>query len=170
MGLFGDLFGKAAEDLVKNTLQNAFGNQPQNAQQRNAAYTPPPIQQPAPQQQPVQNDADSYWDRIPDEENLFRFQGPYYQYFAQIFATEFPSYRVQQEPARGRDAVIFTFWAGEQTALVVEILSSNSSAKKLRADCQRANIPYLRFYYGHWGWWNTRSYVVGRTRNALGLY
>lgn len=163
MGLFGDLFGKAAEELVKNTLQNAIGNQPQ----RSAAPTPPPIQQPI--QHPMQETAGSYWDVIPDEENLFRFSGSYQQYFSQIFTAEFPSYRVQFEQAKGRDAAIFTFWAGAQKALVVEVISSNSSAKKLRADCQRANIPYLRYYYGHWGWWNTRSYVVNRTRAALGL-
>ena len=28
-------------------------------------------------------------------------------------------------------------------------------------------IPYLRFYYNHEGWWNTRSYVTRRIANAL---
>ena len=30
-------------------------------------------------------------------------------------------------------------------------------------------IPYIRFYYDHEGWWNTKSYVIRRTSEALGI-
>ena len=48
-------------------------------------------------------------------------------------------------------------------------MSENSEANKLRASCRAQGLPYVRFYYDHDGWWNTRSYVAGRTRAALGL-
>ena len=54
-----------------------------------------------------------------------------------------------------------------QKALVVELLSRSSAAAKLRRDCQREGIPYLRYYYDYEGWWNTRSYVTRRTAQAL---
>ncbi len=48
-------------------------------------------------------------------------------------------------------------------------MSESCEAKKFRDDCVRAGTPYLRFYYDHDGWWNTRSYVAGRIRGALKL-
>ena len=48
-------------------------------------------------------------------------------------------------------------------------MSENSEANKLRSACRAQGLPYVRFYYDHDGWWNTRSYVVSRTRAALGL-
>ena len=159
MGLLSDLFGKDAENLVKSVIQNAAQQGAQRAVQQSA-----PIQHDAP---PVQEE-NSYWDVIPAEENLFNFNGPYFLYFEKVFTEEFPQYRVEREAAKGRKAAIFTFWDGARKALVVEVMGNTSTAKKLRADCQAAGIPYLRYYYGHWGWWNTRSYVVNRTRTALG--
>ena len=51
--------------------------------------------------------------------------------------------------------------------VVVPILPDSSETKKLRRECQAQGVPYLRFYYDHEGWWNTRSYVTRRTRDAL---
>lgn len=104
---------------------------------------------------------------MPAEENQFNYGGPYTSYFESIFAAEFPEYRVERE-ARGPRSTVYTFWRGTERALVVELLSRKSSARKLRSDCGRAGVPYLRYYYDYEGWWNTRSYVVNRTRTALG--
>ena len=160
MGLLGDLFGQAAEDLIKNAVQNA-ANQPAKQPMRDIPQEP--VQQPV-----MQSAGDSYWNTVPQEECLWTFQGPYFLYFEKVFTESFPQYRTEREAAKGRKAVIFTFWNATEKALCVEIVAGNSSAKKFRAECQAAGIPYLRFYYGHWGWWNTRSYVENRVLNALG--
>ncbi len=47
-------------------------------------------------------------------------------------------------------------------------MSETSSAQRVRKACAAENVPYLRFYIDHDGWWNTRSYVTGRIRAALG--
>ena len=103
----------------------------------------------------------------PQEEGQYTFAGSYEEYFAQLFAAEFPGCAVTRERPRNRDAVIFTFTRAGSTALVVEVISESSNPKKLRQDCAAAGIPYLRFYHNHPGWWNTRSYVLGRVNGAL---
>ena len=67
----------------------------------------------------------------------------------------------------GKLRIIYTFYGAAGKALVVEIMPSSSSSKKIRSDCQKTGIPYLRYYYDYDGWWNTRSYVTRRTRDAL---
>ena len=62
---------------------------------------------------------------------------------------------------------VFTFWDGTKKALVVELMPQSSSAQKQRKVCAAEGTPYLRYYYDHDGWWNTRSYVVRRTHAAL---
>ena len=52
---------------------------------------------------------------------------------------------------------------------MVEITAQSADIRKLRRDCERAGMPYLRFYYNHDGWWNARSYVVKRIKTALGI-
>lgn len=110
----------------------------------------------------------SWGDEMPAEENQFNFNGPYHAYFEQIYLAEFPEYRLAKVVNRYSSSTVFTFWNGSRQALVVELLSENSSTKKLRQNCLQAGIPYLRFYHNHYGWWNTRRYVVSRTRAALG--
>ena len=111
---------------------------------------------------------DSWGDVMPSEENQYSFNGTYVEYFDRVFHEEFPSYRIEHAPApNGRRATIFTFYNAQGKALVVELMSESSEAKKLRKECAAENIPYLRFYYDHHGWWNTRSYVVKRTLAAL---
>ena len=111
---------------------------------------------------------DSWGDVMPPEENQYSFNGSYVEYFDKVFREEFPSYRIEHAPApKGRRATIFTFYNAQGKVLVVELMSENSVARMLRQECAAENIPYLRFYYDHQGWWNTRSYVVRRTLAAL---
>ena len=110
----------------------------------------------------------SWGDEMPKEENQFNFNGTYEQYFEGIFRSEFASYRIEKEVvARGHRRLIFRFFEGDRNALVVEIMPSVSESKKLRSDCRAQGVPYLRYYHDHEGWWNTRSYVVRRTSEAL---
>lgn len=104
----------------------------------------------------------------PAEENSFTYPGGYLPYFDMVFRTEFPEYDVQYTRGANDRIAVFTFRRGGETVLIVELMNSACSAKKLRADCARQGIAYLRYYYDHEGWWNTRSYVTGRTRRALG--
>ena len=86
-----------------------------------------------------------------------------------MFVEDFPAYRFEKSyiDDYGKHRVIYTFYSGEAKDLVVELMTESSEAVKFRNDCVKAGIPYLRFYYDHEGWWNTRSYVVGRIRNIL---
>lgn len=111
----------------------------------------------------------SWGERMPNEPNQYNFPGSYLQYFEDIFNREFAAYRVVREQNPRTDkTTVYTFFEGARTALVVEILSRRADVQKLRSDCQRNRIPYLRFYYDYDGWWNARSYVVNRIRKALG--
>ena len=111
---------------------------------------------------------DSWGPVMPDEPNQFNYSGSYLDYFTEIFQTEFPGYRVARKVGTSAKPVtVFTFWDGDRKALVVELMPQSSEAKKLRRDCAQEGIPYLRYYYDHEGWWNTRSYVIRRTKAAL---
>ena len=110
----------------------------------------------------------SWGPMMPDEENQYNYPGSYVEYFAHVFREDFPGYRVTHEQPAKRRATVFTFWsAAGAKALVVELLPESSEAKKLRNECRAMDIPYLRFYYDHEGWWNTRAYVDQRVRGAL---
>lgn len=109
----------------------------------------------------------SWGETMPDEENQYNFNGTYIEYFDQIFKNEFSEYRVEQESLRKGKITVFTFWKDSTKALVVELLSENSQAENTRFQCIREKIPYTRFYYNHHGWWNTKAYVIKRTRDAL---
>ena len=111
---------------------------------------------------------DSWGPVMPAEPNQFNYGGTYLDYFTGIFQTEFPEYRVARKVgASAKPVTVFTFWDGDRKALVVELMPQSSAAKKLRRDCAQQGIPYLRYYYDHEGWWNTRSYVIRRTKAAL---
>lgn len=107
----------------------------------------------------------SWGPEMPDKPNQFNYSGTYKEYFSEVFNTAFPGYRIESED-KGR-ATIFTFWSGGSEALVVELMTEKSSACKLRDECRKNRIPYLRYYYDHDGWWNTREYVIQRTGKAL---
>lgn len=171
MGLLSKLLGgdkeleKAAKDILNGILSNAQQNPAPAKQPQNAAAA-------APEARPVVKKASpsgfSWGEEMPDEENQFNYNGSFVQYFEGIFRAEFPNYRLEREDIGGKKRVIFTFFDGARKALVVELMPQSSASKKLRENCAAAGIPYLRYYYDHDGWWNTRSYVVTRTRKALG--
>ena len=111
---------------------------------------------------------DSWGPEMPDEPNQFNYDGTYLEYFTEIFETEFPEYRIESlSSAANKPVTVFTFWKGDEKALVVELMPQSSEARKQRTDCAKLGIPYLRYYYDHDGWWNTRSYVIRRTKAAL---
>lgn len=112
----------------------------------------------------------SYGPQMPAEENQFSFRGSYVEYFEKVFREAFPEYAIEkheQQVSRVSSTMIFTFRKQIFTKLVVELMSENCSSGKMQRDCRAAGIPYLRFYYDHEGWWNTKSYVIGRAKAAL---
>ena len=166
MGLFDKLFGgdkkaeKSALDFLKALAGNGKSEQkPQSNAQPEKKPEPQPVRQTA-------YESDDPYENIPAEENQYTFKGSYIEYFAHIFREDFPEYRAEYERPDERRTV-FTLYKGGAKALVVELLTEKSSVKKLRKQCQNEGTPYLRFYYDHDGWWNTRSYVTERTRRAL---
>ena len=169
MSLLSKLFGGAANE-AKKQAQNALKQAEQlrtagGAQMRHASS--------GQRTRSTQASVDpSYWDTMPDEECQYSYPGPYADYFEHLFREEFPNYSLDKQVrvnSAGNERTIFSFFSGERKALVVELMTERSSATSIRTQCAKAGIPYLRFYYDHRGWWNTRSYVTGRVRAALGL-
>ncbi len=109
----------------------------------------------------------SWGEEMPAEENQYNYNGTYEEYFTEIFNSEFPEYVVMKESVRDGRALCFSFAKDGRTALIVEVMSEKSNAQKLRNTARREGVPYLRYYYDHHGWWNTRKYVTERTRAAL---
>ena len=109
----------------------------------------------------------SWGSTMPEEENQFNFLGTYQQYFETVFRENFPEYEVVREDCEKRPATIFTFFKGEDRVLVVEIISQNSKSQAVRRNCRANGVPYLRYYHNHYGWWNTKTYVVNRTAASL---
>ena len=189
MGLFSKIFGNEGSDMnleqMLKSVTDAAGKvaeEAKNAAEKagidisnlaGAAQARPAGQViPNSGSQPAQCEAPygvSWGEEMPDEENQFNYPGTYVQYFAHVFREDIPGYRIEYEICQDRAAAIFTFWKDERKALVVELLSQSSAAQKLRRDCAKAGIPYLRYYYDHAGWWNTRKYVANRTKAALGI-
>ena len=169
--LFGDKNEKSALDRLKGIVQEAV-----------EGITGEEKPAPAPQTQPLQVGGGSVtpipaatgpsgfsWGEVmPDEENQFNYSGTYVEYFEKIFRENFPDYRIEKELRSGMKAAVFTFWRGDAKALVVELLSQGSDAYRLRKQCRADGIAYLRYYYDHEGWWNTKAYVIERTSGALG--
>ena len=104
---------------------------------------------------------------MPNEPNQYNYGGTYLEYFTEIYKTEFADCDVALSKSKYGTTDVFTFRKGGQTVLIVELLSRKSSAEAVRKSCRAQGIPYLRYYYDYDGWWNTRSYVVERTRNAI---
>ena len=111
----------------------------------------------------------SWGSRMPDEPNQYNYPGSFEDYFADIFNREFADYRVERrQNPRSRGAYTYTLTKNAVPCLVVELLSERNEVYQVRDDCRHQGIPYLRFYYDHKGWWNTRAYVTERMRKALG--
>ncbi len=159
MGFFSKLFGGDTEKIAKEML----GEYAKSAKERipNQNYSDDIVYD------KEQTSGLSYGKKMPAEENQFSFGGTYVQYFEKVFKEEFPEYQIEHEDEPGLRASVFTFYNGGEKALVVEILSETSRRNTIRKECYSRNIPYLRFYHNHDGWWNTRSYVASRTKDAL---
>ena len=185
MGLFSKLLGDAAErnealNSLKNAAKEIAGDVEKkatelaqkaseaaaNAQQNAARPASAPAAAAAPKP-PRAESGDSWGEEMPAEENQYSFAGSYAQYFEMIFREDFPAYTVTKEAADPSRRTVFTLWENGRQALVVEVMTDGSSAQKIRRACEAAGTPYLRFYFDHDGWWNTRSYVVRRVKNAL---
>ena len=109
----------------------------------------------------------SWGDEMPDEDNQYNYGGTFFEYFEDIFRSELPLCRMEKSIPDNSRRVIYTFSTGASVVLVVELMSESCSTRKVRTNCERSGIPYLRFYFDHHGWWNTRAYVVKRIRDAL---
>lgn len=166
MSILSKLLGKKAEEAARDLLKGIVNGE----QAKPSASQKPTFQQPQPVTRPTAAQTFSgpsgfsWGEEMPNEPNQFNYPGTYRAYFEDIFRTDFSGYRVTLEDAR---TTAYSFFDGDRKALVVELLAQSSGAYKLREDCRKSGTPYLRFYYDHRGWWNTRSYVVGRIRKAL---
>ena len=110
----------------------------------------------------------SWGERMPNEPNQYNFPGSYREYFEDVFNREFAAYRVvRSENPKSSRLSSYTLLEGERPVLVVELLSKSCDAYQIRRSCRENGVPYLRFYYDYQGWWNARSYVTGRIREAL---
>ena len=159
---------KNAAKTVMNEVEKVTGsNQPQAGVPNGTVISSNPAASPAPTVIPEQSGC-SWGPHMPEEENQFSYPGTYREYFSELFDREFSGYTISKDIPESGNRLIYTFTKDGKKALVVEVLSQRSSVKKLRNDCRRQQIPYLRFYHDHNGWWNTRSYVIGRVKNALG--
>ena len=177
MGLFSKLFGgdKEAEDALKKLKELADalndGEKPSAAKPEQASQpAPQPALQAAPQEDeaPEGPSGESWGPKMPAEENQYNSGLSYREYFSRIFRENFPEYTVEcAEMGYGSDGVRFEFFQGGRKALVVEVMSRKSNAKQQRAICRKQGIPYLRYYHNYDGWWNTKAYVISRTRKAL---
>lgn len=111
---------------------------------------------------------DSWGDAMPAEPNQYNFNGNYIQYFENIFGTEFKAFRYDREDVRGTRRTVYTFYSAVQTkVLILELMPESASSGRIRKAAAAEGVPYLRFYFNHHGWWNTRSYVVRRMTDAI---
>ena len=125
-------------------------------------HNPPPVYD-------VPESGFSWGPEMPAEENQYNFPGTYVEYFEKVFTENFPEYSIRHEPAYSGRATNFYFTKNDDLALVVELLSEKSHVVVLRKRCRANGTPYLRFYYDHDSWWNTKAYVLDRTERALGI-
>lgn len=107
---------------------------------------------------------------MPKEENQYNCGLSVEDYFSGLFSEEFPDYQVSREPTKyARPGFRYTFTRGGQVRLYVDVISDRTTAYAFAAECHRKGIPHMNFYYDHQGWWNVRSYVVGKVRTAIGV-
>lgn len=158
--------GEAADKLkeAQTAIQNDLANRPAET-----APAAAPAQQAAPQAAPRSDGPSgfSWGEDMPDEENQYNFGGSYIQYFEMIFREDFSEYAVTKDVGKNPQSPVYTFTSGGRKALVVELKSEASEAQRVRRAAQAEGVPYVRFYYDHDGWWNTRKYVRARISRAL---
>ena len=182
MGLFSNLFGDSGKELdnalnkMKNLADNFVDDDEARLRQNKAAApsgseslsnNPRPVPvTPVVEEGPS---GDSWGPTMPDEPNQYNSGLSYQEYFTRLFDEAFPAYQIDKENIRDGRAMTFTFSQGGVKKLVVEVISERSNPNKIRNDCRKQQIPYLRYYYDYNGWWNTKSYVTRRTSKALSL-
>ena len=173
MGLFSKLFGKVVEDAS----ESMFGDEKHYFDNLREDDAPQPVSQKSSPNPPPPKKGEQVWGTLPwgplmpREENQYSFNGSYIEYFDKVFREEFPDYQITYAPVERRyhPATVFTFTRNGRTMLIVELISEKSNVKQLAHQCRNQGTPYLRFYYDHQGWWNTRSYVADRVRGALSV-
>lgn len=180
MGLFSNLFGNDGRKLddafgkMKNMADNFVDEDEARLRQGNTSSAPVEGAERMGSRAPFSNETDgpsgdSWGPRMPDEPNQYNSGRPYHDYFSRVFAEAFPSYQIDKKMMIGERGYIYTFTQAGATKLVVEVISARSSVYKVRNDCRKQGIPYIRFYHDYHGWWNTKSYVIRRTKEALGI-
>lgn len=160
MGLFSKLFGTVNDNIIKtikNDITGSSSEDPWNKTQERPANKKPD----------APRSGFSWGDVMPDEENQYNFNGTYQQYFENIFRFYFSEYYIRLDYGQYNKMPRYSFFRDNRCVLVIELMSEKSSSQKLRNECRKSGIPYLRYYIDHKDWWNTREYVVTRTRNAL---
>ena len=171
MGLFSKLFGDAnrriVNDLTNDIMRNSRSSQQNQYSQDSRSNSDQQNRQE--EKREASPSGFSWGEEMPDEPNQYNYNGSYIQYFEEVFRNNFPDYQIQLNKSPFASNEVFTFYRNGSSALVVELLSRSSSVKRLRNECRKSGIPYLRYYYNVDGWWNTREYVITRTRNALGM-
>ena len=172
MGLFSKLLGENSElgGLIKD-VANAIKQESVNLHENENTDTEATYQNNAEEVSAgaaEEGPSGFSWGPVmPAEENQYNYNGTYKEYFSEVFRSEFPAYRIESADVNNGRTTVFTFWSGDRKALVVELLSRKSSVYKLRSDCAKEGVAYLRYYYDYHGWWNTREYVKQRTRKSL---
>ena len=165
MGLLSKLFGKTAEEMANELIESAKRSAESSTKRTDPNEVVKNLRFVDAQKKSASSL--SYGDDMPAEENQYNSGKSWLEYFSGIFSAEFAEYDVVCDKKASGTRDVFTFKDGGRTALVVELLSEQSESNAVRTECSRSRTPYLRFYYDHDGWWNTRSYVVGRVRAAL---
>ena len=182
MGLLSDLLGKKSEKEIKNlfsdmekkikdAVKDGFKDGIKDESPKPEAPKPAGSSN-APVQAAEEERSDALWGELmPKDENQFDFKGTYTEYFEKIFREDFPEYGFTLNHPKYYSSDIYTFTKGGSKALVIELMKKSCSAQALRRDTLREGVPYLRFYTdcSDIGWWNARTYVVGKMREALKL-
>ncbi|MBR0159164.1 MAG: hypothetical protein IJM24_08795 [Clostridia bacterium] len=176
MSFLSKLFGgdKDAEKTARDLLKGLFGEnakkddkpeeKPEEPAQENNTSAPADNGSDAASSGPS---GDSWGDDMPAEENQYNYNGHFTAYFENIFNTEFAAYRYEKAVLYEDRRIVYYFYSGDAKVLAVELMTDKSDARKFRNDCRKAGLAYVRFYFNHPGWWNTRSYVVRRIKEAL---
>ena len=176
MGLLSQLLGKKTESAIKDLLNDAEKKIRDGIKDGFKEDSPKPAaakpaEASAHAAEPEQERSDALWGEImPKDENQFSFNGTYKEYFEKIFMEEFSEYSFMLAHPKYYSSDIYTFSQGGSKKLVVELMKKSCDAQALRRETQREGIPYLRFYTNcsDIGWWNARTYVIGKIREALG--
>jgi hypothetical protein len=181
MGLFSNLFGDSGKDLdnalnkMKNMADN-FIDEDEARMRKNQQTASAPAdaqamnnRRPEPVAAAEGPSGDSWGPVMPAEPNQYNSGLGYQDYFSSVFNEAFGAYQIDKEDVRDGRAMTFTFSQAGVKKLVVEVISEKSNPYKVRNECRKQGVAYLRYYYDYDGWWNTKSYVTRRTSKALGL-